>query len=81
MRVRFSAAFAEKRTRPPEWLASSPPLAEVLDDFVRLLVADFDQFFAEVASLPFDNDRAEFPAEVPSQRFVCRAIVMLESPS
>ena len=39
-----------------------------------------DQFFAEVAPLPFDNDRAEFPAEILSQRFVCRAIVVLEPP-
>jgi hypothetical protein len=40
-------------------------------------MTNLNQLFPEIASLPFDNDRAELPAEVPSERFIVRAVVMI----
>jgi hypothetical protein len=42
-------------------------------------MTNLNQIFPEVTSLPFDNDGAELPTEIPPERFILRAIVMIES--
>jgi hypothetical protein len=39
-------------------------LAKMLDDLIRLLMANLDEFVVEVAAFPLDDYRREFPAEV-----------------
>jgi hypothetical protein len=41
-------------------------------------MTNLNQFFPEIAALPFDNDRAELPTEIPPERFILWAIVMIE---
>src|SRR5580658_7289105 len=48
----------------------TPPLPEVLDDLARLLVANLDEFLAEVPALPLDNRRSKRPAEILPQALV-----------
>ena len=43
---------------------SAPMLAKMLDDLIRLLMANLDEFVVEVAAFPLDDYRREFPAEV-----------------
>src|ERR1700735_1329431 len=51
-----------------------PSLAEVLDDLAGLSMAHYDQFIFEVAPLPFDDHRREFPGEVLTERLIREAV-------
>jgi hypothetical protein len=58
-----------------QWLPiRTPPLAEVLNDLLSLLVTDLDQFLPEVTMFPLNYSRRKCPAEILPQPFIGESV-------
>jgi len=57
-----------------------PMLAKMLDDLIRLLMANLDEFVSEVAAFPLDDDWREAPAEVVAQGLVGKTPICFQPP-
>ena len=62
-----------RSSRPP-----TPP--EILNNLLRLLMADLNELLAQIASLPLDDRWSKFPAEVFTQSLIGEAPVCLQTP-
>src|ERR1700678_276900 len=60
-----------------QWLAEwAPALTEVLNNLLGLLVADLNEFLAEVPMFPLDDGGGKGPAEVLPQALVGESVVV-----